>query len=391
MNMDTERSTERLARYIITLGTIVLVAGLCWYFKKVLIYIICAFVFSLLGLPLMKLLRKIRIKGKSAPDWILAIVTMVTLFYLFGVIVTKAIPIISGIISDASLMSNVTMSNVSSLAALNNWLVDTFPFLGADFNIFSYVTGQLREVGELSDITSLLGSLASVLSGAAIALFSVVFISFFFIKDGSLFKNIVSALVPDAIESSVSKTIDEIANLLSRYFVGLTIEIIGVALLDFLGLHLIARLEFRHAIGIAFLAGILNIVPYLGPILGELIGVVLAVILKYGTGAGLDVNIWIFALIVLGIMLATQLVDNFIYQPVIYSTSIKANPLEIFIVILIAGTVGGMIGVLVAIPAYTVIRVIAFRFFRNYKVIQRMLPKEDKEEELLKSDNAWID
>ena len=388
--MDNERSTDRLSRYIITLGTIALAAGICWYFRSVLVYVICAFVLSLIGLPLMKLLRKIRIKGRPAPDWLLAILSLCIIFYILGAIVTKAVPVVSGIVSDAALMSKVSLSNVSSVAAFNHWITETFPALGQDFNLFSVIVDKIREIVDLSNITGLIEGLASALSSLAIGIFSVVFIAFFFIKDGNLFKRIISALVPDSIEGSVCKTVDEISTLLSRYFVGLTIEVIGVALLDFLGLHLIARLEFRHAIGIAFLAGILNIIPYIGPIIGELLGVVLAMILKFGTGAGLDVNIWVFALIVLGIMLATQMVDNFIYQPVIYSTSIKANPLEIFIVILIAGTLGGMTGVLVAIPAYTVIRVIAFRFFRNYKVIQRMLPNEDREEELLRSDNTWI-
>ena len=109
----------------------------------------------------------------------------------------------------------------------------------------------------------------------------------------------------------------------------------------------------------------------------EVIGVVLCVILKYGAVAGLDVNIWIYALIVFGIMLAVQLVDNFIYQPLIYSTSIKASPLEIFIVLLISGKIGGAVGMLVAIPAYTVIRVIASRFFYEYKAVRRLIPDRE--------------
>ena len=115
----------------------------------------------------------------------------------------------------------------------------------------------------------------------------------------------------------------------------------------------------------------------MGPLIGEAVGVVLAVILKYGTGVGLGVNIWVFALIVLAIMLATQLVDNFVYQPLIYSTSIKANPLEIFIVILLAGHIGGVVGMLVAIPTYTVVRVIASRFFPDVKVVKRLIPNPD--------------
>ena len=387
--MENERSVDRLSRYIITLGSVAIVAGLCWYFRSVLVYVIGAFVLSLLGRPLMKLLRKLKIKGKSAPNWLLAIISLAVIFLILGEIITQALPIVSGIISDAAIFSHYQDIDTSSITVVNEWLIRTFPSLGADFDLFSAIVGELNDTVSVSSITGLIGGLASVASSLLIGLFSIVFISFFFIKDENLFKKLVSAIVPDKIESSVSKTIDEISTLLSRYFVGLTIEMIGVALLDFLGLHLIARLNFSHAIGIAFIAGVLNIIPYVGPLAGEIIGVVLAMILKLGTGTGLAVNIWVFALIVFLVMLATQLVDNFIYQPLIYSTSIKAHPLEIFIVILMAGVIGGVLGVLVAIPAYTVIRVIAFRFFRNYKIIQRLLPEMDEEDKMLNYLNQW--
>ena len=73
----------------------------------------------------------------------------------------------------------------------------------------------------------------------------------------------------------------------------------------------------------------------------------------------------------------TQIVDNFVLQPLIYSTSIKSSPLEIFIVLLLAGHIGGVLGMLVAIPVYTVIRVIAAEFFHHVKVIRRLIPHED--------------
>jgi predicted PurR-regulated permease PerM len=110
------------------------------------------------------------------------------------------------------------------------------------------------------------------------------------------------------------------------------------------------------------------------------VGVLLCVVLKYGAGIGLDVNIWAFALIVLAIMLAAQLIDNFVLQPLIYSTSIQASPLEIFIVMLIAGHMGGIWGILAAIPAYTVVRVVAGRFFYDKKVVRRLMPDLVKKE-----------
>lgn len=379
MDMEQERSIDRLARYLIAAGVIAVAAFLCWYFRSVLVYIVAAFVVSLIGHPVKMLLQKVRFKGKSAPDWLLAILTILIILGVLTLVITQAVPVVTRIVRDAAILNHSSGSG-NPLDRVNDWIVGLFPALGSDFDLIGLLMDKLREVTSLSNVTTLISSVTSAVSGLAVGLFSIVFISFFFIRDEHLFGRIVQALVPDRIEAEVGKAIGEIENLLSRYFVGLLIEMFGVALLDFLGLWAVARLGFNNAVGIGFIAGILNVIPYVGPLIGEVVGVVLAVILKYGAGVGLDVNIWIFALVVFAVMMATQLVDNFIYQPLIYSTSIKASPLEIFIVLLIVGHVGGVWGMLVAIPAYTVVRVIASRFFYRYKAVRRLIPDLDENE-----------
>ena len=378
--MEKERSIDRLARYIILIGAIALVAATCYYFSSVLAYIILAFVVSLIGQPVLRLLRRIKIKGKSAPDAVLAIITLVVIFALFFEIVMQVVPVVTSIVGEASLMSaQESFDSQNIIDQTNGWIIQVLPWVGEDFDGVALLMEKVSEVVDLSNISGILGSVASAVVGVAVGLFSVIFISFFFIKDDTLFRRIVGAMVPDAIEERVKNTIHDIERLLSRYFVGLIVEILGVVLLNCLGLWLIARVDFTYALGIAFIAGLLNVIPYVGPLIGEVLGVVLCIILKYGAGIGLGVNIWVFALIVLGIMLVTQLVDVFIYQPLIYSTSIKANPLEIFVVLLIAGHVGGVVGMLIAIPAYTVVRVIASRFFYDFKPVKRLIPDVEKE------------
>ncbi len=386
--MEKERSIDRLARYIIILGTLAIAALLGYFFGSVLAYILLAFVVSLIGQPVFLLLRKIKIKGKSAPDALLAAITLVFIFAILILVVVQVIPVVTNIVREASSLKaqeNFDSQNIINL--VNSWIIRVIPWVGEDFDGVQLIIQKISEVLDLSNISGILGSVASAVAGLAVGLFSVIFISFFFIKDETLFGRIIGALVPDTIEDKVKKTILDIERLLSRYFVGLIVEIFGVVLLNCLGLWLIARIDFNYALGIAFIAGLLNIIPYVGPLIGELIGVILCVILKYGAGIGLGVNIWFFALIVLGIMLTTQLVDNFIYQPLIYSTSIKASPLEIFVVLLIAGHIGGVVGMLIAIPTYTVVRVIASRFFYDYKLVRRLIPdveNEDTEAVILK-------
>lgn len=383
--MEKEKNTDKLAGYLIKLGGLAIIIALCWYFKNVLIYIAVAFVVSLIGRPIMKCLKKLHIGKFHLPDWLSAVLTILVIIGFLTLIVTQMIPMVSNIIRDASLMNSGAYLELNPIERFNEWLIGLFPSLGADFDIIDVVMVKLRELVSFNSVTGFVGSVASLVSSAFVGLFAVVFISFFFLKDSDLFERIVCALVPDRVEQTMTATMNDIKQLLSRYFVGLLLEMLGVALIDFLGLWLIARLDFSYAIGIAFIAGLLNVIPYVGPLMGEAIGVILGIVLKVGVGAGLDVNVWVFALIILAIMLTAQLIDNFIYQPVIYSTSIKAHPLEIFIVLLMAGHIGGAVGMLVAIPAYTVLRVIALRFFHRFKPIQRLDPDLSEEDKIIEN------
>ncbi|MBE6222617.1 MAG: AI-2E family transporter [Bacteroidales bacterium] len=378
--MESKKNTEMLAGWIMNVAVLGLILGACWYFRSVLVYILAAFVMSLLGHPLMELMRKIKIRGKQLPDSLLAVITIIVILGVLSFTVTQIIPVVLHIVREASVMNTQDVLPYNSIInQVNDGIRGIFPSLGPKFNVVTALLEQIRSVMSVTNVTSFLGSVASVTAGIAVGVFSIVFISFFFIKDDNLFCKIISALVPDNIEESVEKTLSEIVHLLSRYFLGLVIEVAGVILVDFLGLWLIARIGPQYALGIAFIAGVLNIIPYVGPLIGEVVGVLLCVVLKYGAGIGLGVPIWAFAIIVLGVMLLAQLIDNFVYQPLIYSTSIKSTPLEIFIVLLIAGKMGGTLGLLMGIPVYTVVRVIAARFFYKQKAVRRLMPDIEKE------------
>lgn len=379
--METEeRYTDKLAKYILATAGLAIVLALCWLFRSILAYILIAVVASLIAKPLMVFLQKIRIKGKKAPDWLLAAFSIIVVLGLLVSFITSVIPILSGIVKEIS-MANIetaTKGIAAPLSELNIFLRNIFPQLGEEFRLEVTILNELQNVFNVSMLSSVIGSAASILTSLAIGLFSVVFIGFFFIKDDGLFTEIVCALVPDKHEKTTEKAISDIGHLLSRYFIGVIIEVIGVALVNFLGLYFVARLGFPASIGIAVVTGILNVIPYVGPFIGIVLGTVLGLLLKYTsmTPIGLDVNFWVFTAILTAVLYFTQLVDNFLYQPLIYSTSIKAKPLEIFIVLLIVGTIGGPLAMIVAIPCYTVVRVIAFRFFGHIKAIRRLIPSE---------------
>ena len=379
--METEeRYTDKLAKYIIGAAGIAVICAILWYFRSVLAYILIAVVVSLIAKPLMGVLQKIQIKGKKIPDWLLAAFSITTVLAVLISILASVIPIVSGIVKDISMVNieGAAKGIAVPLAEFNGFLRNIFPQLGNDFRIEVTILDELQKIFNVSMFSSVLGSAASFVTNLAIGLFSVVFIGFFFIKDNGLFTEIVCAVVPDRHEKTTEKAISDIGYLLSRYFIGVTFEMIGVALINFLGLMFIARMGFNASLGIAVLTGILNVIPYVGPFIGIVLGTTLSILLKYTSLSpiGLDVNFWVFVAILIAILYFTQLVDNFVYQPLIYSTSIKSKPLEIFIVLLIAGNIGGPLSLIIAIPCYTVVRVIAFRFFSHIKALKRLIPDE---------------
>ena len=158
--MENERNTDKLAGYLIKLGGLAIVLALCWYFKNVLIYIIVAFVVSMIGRPFMQLLKKIRIKGKSAPNWLLAIFTIVLILALLVLLFTQIVPLVSNIVRDASAISDSAQFSSNPIEKVNEWIIGLFPDVGADFDITAVVLGKLKELVSFSQVSGLVGSVA---------------------------------------------------------------------------------------------------------------------------------------------------------------------------------------------------------------------------------------
>lgn len=373
--------SERLAAYVTTLITITIVAAVCWFLRDVLAFVVVAALVALLAAPAFRMFRKISVKGHHMPSWLSALLSLITVLAVVLALFFGILPLVRDISRDISVasVSNMALVVRAPLTDFNAWVVSTFPRVGSDFKIESVVLEQLQNIFGFSTLSSVVGSVTSFVAKLGVGLFAVIFISFFFIKEPGMVSNIVVAFVPDEYEEKVRESLGKIGNLVSRYFVGLSVEVLGVALVNFLGMLLIARMGFKYSLGIAFMTGLLNIIPYIGPLIGGVIGVSLCLIIKYVcvTSFGLSIGLVPFMLVLIAIFVVTQWIDNYLFQPLIYSNSVNVHPLEIFIVFLIAGKIGGMTGMLVAIPAYTVIREVAGQFMSDIKAV-RLLTSKNK-------------
>ncbi len=363
---------DKLAKYIIIAGVTALVLFLGWYFRSILMYIGIAIVVALIGKPVVKFLTSIRIKNRHLPRWLAAALTLALMICICLSLFLLLAPMIGEFVK---LVNNVNLSSVSArletpLKDINEFIIKSIPSIDPNFRIEVYLFDYIRNFINLSTFSNILMSLASFIADLGIAIFSIVFISFFILMDNGIVTETVCSIIPDKYEDKARRAIFSINRLLSRYFAGLFIESLFVAALNSMGLIFIAKVDPQLAIVIASAAGLLNIIPYVGPLIGDIIAVLMGLIFHINNS--MSMPIIVFLLIILGIFIVTQLIDNYVFQPLIYSNSVKAHPLEIFLVILIAGQIGGIFGILISIPLYTVIRVIASEFLSQSKIVQKL-------------------
>lgn len=243
-------------------------------------------------------------------------------------------------------------------------------------NFLDVVTESLGAQIDFSKVSNWFALVAGTIGSVLIAFFSISFITFFFLKESNMFREFIILLVPRSVEGKVSHILDSISYLLRRYFIGLLFEVFMVMLLVTIGLSIVG-IEFNHAVVIGLFCGVLNVIPYLGPWMGALLGLLIGAALHISpdfVGETLPILAW------MALVFATvQVADNVLFQPLIYSSSVKAHPLEIFLVILTAGSMAGILGMILAIPVYTILRVIAKEFFENMKLVQKMTRNLEQE------------
>ena len=357
-----------ILRWVMGLSLAVAVCAALWYFREVVVYILISAVLAIMGRPLVGLLCKVRVKRFYIPRWLAAVITLILLWVIIGGLLILIAPLVSQKIAElSSLDLSVVMKNVEApLASFQNYLSSMFGVPESNVSISEQVVEYLRQFLHANETSTIVTSIVSTGISAIIALFSISFITFFFLKEDGLFSTMVSAIFPEKYSDNVHRAIDKISLLLSRYFTGILTEslIISGAITVILFLF---GMNLKDACFIAVIMGLFNVVPYAGPAVGCLISIFVGIVSPI-EGCTIEYTIGV----IVGTLCVVKLVDDFVLQPFIYSSKVKAYPLEIFIVILMAGSVGGVIGLLVAVPSYTVIRVFAKEFFSEVALVRKL-------------------
>lgn len=362
------RKYYRISNNILRAIATVLGLGILLYFlfeiQSVIAYLLISVVATLIGRPIVFFLRA-KLKFPRTLAVISAILLMVGVLagivYIFVPVLTEQ-------------GKNLYALDWDRLQAeLNKLYQEITKYFGAS----PEVTKELIEEADIEKnidkklsvgiVPKFLKLISELLTMVGIGFFSIIFISFFFLRDGRLIQTRLLRLISEDRRVQTVNSIETIKNLLSRYFIGLLLQLAILFVIYALVLFLVG---IEDAMIIAFLCALFNIIPYVGPIIGG----VIMILLTMTSNPEMDFSTVIFprtGYVIIGIVVG-QLVDNFFSQPLIFSNSVKSHPLEIFLVIIISGLLFGIIGMIVAVPAYTVVRVILKEFFFGNKWVEAL-------------------
>lgn len=371
--MGTSRSygVNRLARYIIMAVSVAAVLFLLWYFSNIVWYLLISAVLALMGKPVVRLLRQVHIGRFEMPSWLAATLTLILLWAGFLLFFLGIIPLVSAQLYQLRGVNVMEMVDKFSdqIDRLDQLIAQWMPSETQGFSLRDELTKYVSKLLNASFFRQLFSSTITFVTDLSVLLFSVSFITFFFLKDDKLFSDGFTFFFPARHQEKVRRSLINVDKLLRRYFVGLLIQCTVVCVLTAVGL-VIFRIPFRSALTIGVLSGILNVIPYVGPLIAYVASELLVIATAVSMPLGYSLDAILFWLSM--VFLIIRVLDNVFFQPIIFSSSAKAHPLEVFIVLLIASSLAGMLGMLLAIPVYTVLRVFAKEFFNNIEQVRKL-------------------
>lgn len=360
----------RNASLILGIGVIVFLA---WYFSQIAIYIILAMILALISSPLKKVFSKIKLKGYGFSNIITTILALCGIVCVIGVLFYVIIPPVAQQINILSNIDDVQFAHTIDQPLLEmDVLLKKYNIINEEEHIKDIIISTTTDYVKKINLSSFFGGVLQGLGSLFLAIFSILFIAFFMLLDFTKVQNTAIRMMPDQFKDEITNIMLNSKRLLSNYFVGLFIEIVLMGLLEFLILTL---LGVPNALLISVISGIMIIIPYIGSIISFVLGVFITLTSVYLMMP--DANIVHVLMKVMFTSIGCRLLDGFFLQPFIASKSVKAHPLEIFLIVLLAGMIAGVPGMMLGIPAYTFVRVFAKEFFESNNFIKTLTERMD--------------
>ncbi|MGL9728825.1 AI-2E family transporter [Enterococcus sp. DIV0756] len=325
--------------------------------------LIAGFLYYLLN-PLVNLLMKLGVKRLVA----IALIFIL----LIGMIVIIFMSVIPNLVEQlVSLAKNIP----GFVSNMQNWLQELadratrFP-LFKELDVDKYISNLDVSAGSiiqqsLTGVTNGLGSVIGKITTVVLLLITVPFILFYMLKDGEKLVPNIERLFPEKQRENIKGLLQQLNKTLSDYISGQAIECLFVGTFTFLG-YLLIGVDYAFLFGV--IAGLTNLIPYLGPYLG------LAPALIY-TFFDSPTK----ALLCILIVLVVQQVDGNVIYPNVIGKSLNIHPLTIILILLVAGNLSGILGVFLGVPVYAILRTLVIFVVK----IVKQSKQEEREQEFL--------
>lgn len=352
---------KRFFGYALLFATLLVFSG--WYFSNITAYLVISLIFAAILRPLTNRLHNIHLLGFQLPRWIPILISFAGIVGVFILLIFLFLPLIN---EQILVISTLDLEGI--YAQIQPLVIRIESFL-IKYQLSDVESGYLSSQSKTAlikivknfDLASFISGIFETTIGLFIGILAVAFITFFLLLENGILRRNILNLIPNAYFELSVATFTKVEKLLSNYLIGLFIQVLIIFFIASLGLSL---LRIDYALTIALVAAIANLIPYAGPILGSIFGLVIGISTgDYQTGNDFNYHFIKIA----SVFASVQLIDNLILQPMIFSKSVKAHPLEIFVVIFVGAKIAGAIGMISAIPVYTIFRVSILEFYNGYK------------------------
>ena len=341
-----------------------IVVGLSWLFSTILLYFVSSLIFSSLLRPVTDYLSEIYFMQMKLPRVLAVIVSFIILISILTLFVLLFIPLIS---EQIRILSSLDLEKLmgylsNTLGSLEAFLIRVLHLEKEPGFLSEALQENLFAFLERLEVSYIINFTIQFSTAFFVAVLAVIFITFFLLYERGLLRRNIIQLIPNKYFELTITALHKVEKLLSNYLLGLSLQIFSIFSLTALGLTMVG---INYALTIALFAALVNVVPYIGPVIGS----VFAIVIGLSTTQLPDIpDASLFALIkILAVFTVVHLIDNLISQPLIFSKSVKAHPLEIFVAIFAGATIGGPVGMIAAIPVYTIVRVSVMEFRKGYK------------------------
>lgn len=347
---------------------------LAYFIRGILLYIIIAAILTMILRPLDKWLERRRAFKKKLPRGIRALTCLLVVYVVVFLFISIFIPLI---VNEINIISNVDKAQVTKalhepLTQLQDLFANFQQNQPNQVTLEQYTQTTLTKLMNFTEVSTVANGVVSIIGSLLIAFFAISFFTFFFIKDGDVIMHMLLLLIPVKQVRGVRNIIRDTQTMLTKYFTGVLLDILFVWGFVSIGM---ALLGVQNAVIIGFFAGVMNIIPYVGP----LIGGAFAIIVGISNNLTLDFYDGMLPLVakIFLVFVAMNLTDAFVVQPFIFSKRVRAHPLEIFTVVLVAGSLAGIPGMIAAVPAYTVLRIVLREYLTGSRFVQKLTDELD--------------